>query len=115
MIHVVRGSFLTEPLYWLRLKFLVEITAWHVLQNEIDFFGIVEKPIQRQNVLVFEMRADFYFPFELFFNVALDKLFFVEHFQCNYKFAFLLPGKIDVTELTSAKRFADFKTINGPL
>ena len=52
---------------------------------------------------------------ELVFHIRLQQLFLVENFQGNNELGFLLPGKVDMTEFSTAQGFADLEIINCPI
>lgn len=53
-------------------------------------------------------------PPELMLNIALHQLLLIQDFQRNNKLRFLLPCKVNMTELASAKGLADLEIVNGP-
>jgi hypothetical protein len=48
-------------------------------------------------------------------HIRLQQLFLVENFQGNNEFGFLLAGKVDMTEFSTAQGFPDLEIINCPI
>jgi hypothetical protein len=81
------GSFrLFEPSKWLRLQLTVYLTAWSVLQDQVELLCIKEETIHRENVLVAQMAPDLNLSLELPLNTGIDELLFVENFEGDHKF-----------------------------
>ena len=62
-----------------------------------------------------QMTLYFYLPPKLYSNSIFLELSLEKYFESHDKFGFLFPCKIDVTEFTFAKRFANFEIIDAPL
>ena len=48
-------------------------------------------------------------------HIRLQQLFLVENFQSNNEFGFLLAGKVDMTEFSTAQGFPNLEIINCPI
>ena len=59
----------------------VEVSIGSILRDQVDVVFIMEKPVERDDVLVVEVLLDFYLPGEYFLQLILDDEWFLYHFE----------------------------------
>lgn len=115
LVDVTSSDWLRVVAARLIFQVLIELTTWTILKDQVNLFIVIKEAIKLHNVFVSQVALNLNFSSQLIGNFLAQQLLLVKNLERDYKFAFPLPGQVDVAKLATTKRLSDFEVVNGPL